>query len=241
MKTLFHAVLLVAAHQCVPADACEAAKFPVVIDIGHSPSRPGAISATGRPEFEFNRDLATTIETELLAGGYPATLLQTDSGGLISRVARANAINPRLFLSIHHDSVQPQYLQFWTTNGRIEKYSDRFHGWSLFVSRDNVQFDGSLSFAKALADALRTRGLSFSLHHAEPIPHEDMTLLDPDRGIYAHDRLVVLRRAQAPAVLIEAGVIVNRDEERRAASPERRALIAESVAQAVQQFCDFRA
>jgi N-acetylmuramoyl-L-alanine amidase len=131
-------------------------------------------------------------------------------------------------------------LQFWTVNGRIEHYSDRFHGWSLFVSRDNIQFDRSLSFATMLADALRTRGLPFSPHHAEPIPHEHKTLLDPERGVYAYDGLVVLRQAQAPAILIEAGVIVNRDEERRAATPERRELIAESVAQALLQFCDFR-
>ncbi|WP_294532275.1 N-acetylmuramoyl-L-alanine amidase [uncultured Rhodoblastus sp.] len=239
LKILFRAVLLAVAHQSSPASACDAASFPVVIDIGHSPSQPGAISATGRPEFEFNRDLATTIEKQLLVGGYPVTVLQSESGGLISRAARANAIHPRLFLSIHHDSVQPQYLQFWTANGRIERYSDRFQGWSLFVSRDNVQFDRSLSFATALANALRTRGLPFSRHHAEPISHENKTLLDPDRGIYAYDGLVILRRVRAPAALIEAGVIVNRDEERRAATPERRALIAESVAQAVLQFCDF--
>jgi N-acetylmuramoyl-L-alanine amidase len=240
LKTIFQAILLAVVRQSSPASACDAVTFPVVIDIGHSPSRPGAISATGRTEFEFNRDLAAAIEKQLLAGGYPVTVLHTESGGLISRAARANRIHPRLVLSIHHDSVQPKYMEFWTVNGRIEHYSDRFHGWSLFVSRDNIQFDRSLSFATMLADALRTRGLPFSPHHAEPIPHEHKTLLDPERGVFAYDGLVVLRQAQAPAILIEAGVIVNRDEERRAATPERRELIAESVAQALLQFCDFR-
>jgi hypothetical protein len=40
---------------------CEPAGFPIVIDVGHSPERPGATSATGQPEFEFNLSLAEVI------------------------------------------------------------------------------------------------------------------------------------------------------------------------------------
>ena len=112
-------------------------------------------------------------------------------------------------------------------NGRKQFFSDRFSGWSLFVSRDNVSFDRALVFASGLADSLLKKGLPFSLHHAEPIPHENRPILDHSRGIYAFDQLVVLRAAEAPAVLLEAGVIVNREEEWRAASPERRVLIAD--------------
>ena len=45
------------------------------------------------------------------------------------------------------------------------------------------------------------------------------------------------RNAVAPAVLLEAGSIVNRDEELAMASPERQALISASVAQAVEIYC----
>ena len=41
-----------------------------------------------------------------------------------------------------------------------------------------------------------------------------------------------------PAVLLEAGSIVNRDEELELDKPERRALIADAVADAVESFCD---
>ena len=116
-------------------------------------------------------------------------------------------------------------------------FSDQFSGWSLFVSRENAAFDGALVFASTLADSLLKRGLPFSLHHADPIPHENRMLIDRSRGIYAFDALIVLRRAEPPAVLLEAGVIVNRDEERQAASPERRALIAKSVVEAARRVC----
>ena len=49
--------------------------------------------------------------------------------------------------------------------------------------------------------------------------------------MYYYDNLVVLKGATIPAVLLEAGVIVNRDEERALAGAERRALTAAAVAQ----------
>ena len=40
-----------------------------------------------------------------------------------------------------------------------------------------------------------------------------------------------------PAVLLEAGSIINRQEELELASPERRLAVAEAVAAAVEEFC----
>jgi N-acetylmuramoyl-L-alanine amidase len=53
--------------------------------------------------------------------------------------------------------------------------------------------------------------------------------------VYFYDNLVVLKTATVPAVLLEAGVIVNRDEERDLASAARRALTADAVLQGLQQ------
>jgi N-acetylmuramoyl-L-alanine amidase len=234
---LIFAIAHAAGAMAASEPACDPAGFPVVIDVGHSPERPGAISAAGRPDYEFNRDLAATIAKTLRAAGFPTTMPPPDDGPLRLRAAHANRLHPRLFLSIHHDSVQPTYLRSWSVNGQKQLFSDQFSGWSLFVSRENTAFDRALVFASTLADSLLKRGLPFSLHHADPIPHENRTLLDRSRGIYAFDALIVLRRAEPPAVLLEAGVIVNRDEERRASSSERRALIAESVVEAARRVC----
>ena len=53
---------------------------------------------------------------------------------------------------------------------------------------------------------------------------------DEQNGVYYYDNLVVLKYTRLPAVLLEAGVIVNRDEERELASPTRRSLTADAVA-----------
>src|SRR3546814_4963502 len=58
-----------------------------------------------------------------------------------------------------------------------------------------------------------------SLHHAEAIEGEGRRLLDPIRGIYAGDSLKILRRAAAPAVLVEVGVIKNPAEEHKLSKP----------------------
>jgi N-acetylmuramoyl-L-alanine amidase len=48
--------------------------------------------------------------------------------------------------------------------------------------------------------------------------------------VHYYDNLVVLKTARMPAVLLEAGVIVNRDEETRMRSAETRRAIAAAVA-----------
>ena len=65
-------------------------------------------------------------------------------------------------------------------------------------------------------------------------------LLNKETGVYSYDELVVLRSTRMPAVLLEAGSIINRDEELKMDSPERRDIISSAVAAAVKEFCDPR-
>ena len=62
-------------------------------------------------------------------------------------------------------------------------------------------------------------------------------LLDAERGIYRFDELVVLRSATMPAVLLEAGVIVNRAEEARLRQPAYRQRIATAISTALRAYC----
>ena len=62
-------------------------------------------------------------------------------------------------------------------------------------------------------------------------------LLDAKAGVYRFDQLLVLRKTDAPAVLLEAGSIVNRDEELELGSHERHAIIGTAITQAVEAFC----
>lgn len=207
----------------------------VALDVGHFREEPGALSARGRPEFEFNRDLALEVRAALRARGIGTRVIGADGmmSRLSSRTAAANGSD--FFLSLHHDSTQPQYLNFWMDHGEERIYSDRFAGFALFVSRKNVDAEASLRCASAIGAALRGRGFAPSLYHAEPIPGESKPFADRENGVHYYDNLIVLETARSPAVLLEAGVIVNRDEELKLLSPDHRGHIAAAVADGLER------
>ena len=80
-----------------------------------------------------------------------------------------------------------------------------------------------------MGKGLRGAGFSPSLYHADPIPGENKPFADRRNGVHYYDNLIVLKTARTPAVLLEAGVIVNRDEEMRMRSEEVRKRIANAV------------
>lgn len=221
--------------------ACQPARFKVAIDIGHHRAAPGATSAAGVSEFTYNLRLAETVSAALIGAGFTAQFLIGQSGAPIAleeRTRLALAGGAALFLSLHHDSVQPQYLSTWQVNGAPQRYSERFRGFSVFVSDLNRQARASREFGALLGEALLARGMTPSLHHAEPIPGEGRPLLDARLGLYRFDGLAVLRTAAMPAVLLEAAIIVNRDEEAQVRSGLTASRVAAAVVQGVRGFCD---
>src|SRR5450631_4898187 len=139
---------------CAASLSCFAGPAPLVaIDIGHSKSNPGAMSARGKPEFEFNLALAEAIRQEL-ASRHVRTLLIGEDGTmeeLPKRTAAAAMGGATFFLSVHHDSAQPRYLETWDWDGVEQRFTDRFSGFSLFVSRKYPRVDASLTCAREIA------------------------------------------------------------------------------------------
>jgi N-acetylmuramoyl-L-alanine amidase len=220
---------------------CRRENFRIALDVGHTPEAPGATSARGAKEYEFNLQLAKRLQNELTNGGFIRTHLITTHGSgrvqLVKRVAQANAAGIDLLLSIHHDDVQDAYHEPWRHNGAPYVYSDRFSGYSLFVSQENRHFEESLQFAKLLGAELAAHGMHYSAHHAEPVRGEGRRLVDATLGVYRYDELFVLRFSASPAVLMEAGIIVNRKDELELASPEGQARISAAALAALNEFC----
>ena len=221
---------------------CDPLKFRIVVDVGHTVESDGAMSARNVPEFTFNLRLARKIEADLKAAGYPATRLIVTEGrarpSLFKRVATAKALHADLFLSIHHDSVPNKLLEDWEFEGKKSHFSDRFSGYSVYVSHDNPQFRASLSFAEMIGKQMKAKGLKYAEQYSQPIMgHYRHPLLDKENGVYSYDELVVLRKSEMPAVLLEAGSIINRDEELKMNSPERQDMISGAVVAAAKDFC----
>ena len=221
---------------------CDRAHFRLLLDVGHSVEVPGAMSARSVPEFRFNLRLAKEIDEALIGAGFEHTELLVTHGrkqiGLTRRVADANHSAPDMFLSIHHDSVPDRFMERWEYEGKKSWFSDRFKGHSIFVSWDNPARELSLKFARLLGLQLEARGLSYTPHYAEPfMGRYQRRLVDPEAGVYRFDQLRVLRETRIPAVLLEAGSIINRDEELQLQSAEHRALISGAVVDAADAFC----
>ena len=177
------------------------------------------ISASGRPEFEYNLALAMEVRNVLMAAGQDVRMIgeRGDYVELHHRTRDARGAN--LFVSIHHDSVQERLLP----------QADRFAGFSLFISRSNPEVGKSLACASAIGARLRAAGFVPSRYHADPVLGEDRPFADETNGVHYFDNLAVARTATMPSVLVEAGVIVNREEDLRMRDPAVRASIARAI------------
>lgn len=228
------------------AAACQRSAFRVVVDVGHTVDVPGALSARGVAEYTFNLQLADAVKQALVDARFDKTVrLVTATApwpGLVERATRANDMHADLFIAIHHDSVPDYLLETWQYEGKENHFSDRFTGYAIFISNDNADRKGSLAFGQVLGEELQARGLHSTPHYTLPLMgryrHE---LIDAGSGVYRYDQLIVLKETHMPAVLLEAGSIVNRQEELQLASPERRSIVGKAVAAAVEDFCAARA
>jgi N-acetylmuramoyl-L-alanine amidase len=227
------------------ANRCDPAKFRIVLDVGHTAESEGAISARNVSEFTYNLRLARRIEQKLKAEGFAETKLLVTEGkarrSLFRRVDAASDLRADLLLSIHHDSVPNKFLEEWEFEGKKSRFSDRFSGYSVFVSRSNPDYRTSLAFAELIGKEMKAQGLDYAKQYSQAIMGRyQRELLNKETGVYRYDELIVLRKTRMAAVLLEAGSIINRDEELQMGSQERREIISSGVASAVKEFCDPR-
>lgn len=224
---------------------CDRDKFRIILDVGHSAESYGAMSARKVPEFEYNLNLGKRIEEKLKADGFAQTILLVTEGkarpSLMKRVVVANKKGADLFLSIHHDSVPGIYAEKWEFEGRKSIFNDMFGGYSVFVSKLNPHYRESLRFARMVGNQMASKELQFARQYDQWFMGKfQRELLDIEAGVYRYDQLVVLRMTRMPAVLLESGSIINRDEELVMASDEHKNKVAAAVSSAAVDYCETR-
>lgn len=230
----------------VRPDPCPRSTFRVVVDVGHTVDVPGAMSARGIAEYAFNLQLARDTNQGLLDAGFQQTVLLITATapwrGLVERAIRANSMHANLFIAIHHDSVPDNLKQNWEYAGLKNQFNDNYPGYAIFISNENADPAGSLQFGSLLGRELESRGLHYTPHYTFALMgHRRRILVDAEAGVYRYDQLIVLRQTRMPAVLLEAGSIVNRQEELELGTPERRSLTTAAIVAAVENFCAARA
>jgi N-acetylmuramoyl-L-alanine amidase len=205
--------------------ALSAGATEVAVDVGHYAAEPGVISASGVPEFEFNLALALEVREELEKLQVNVRMLGEHGDYAVLHHRTRDAQGADLFVSIHHDSVREHLLP----------QADRFAGFSLFISRFNPSPAKSLACASSMGARLKQGGFTPSRYHADPVLGEARPFADEENGVHYYDNLAVARTAGMAAVLVEAGVIVNREEEARMRDPQVRRQVARAVAQGVAE------
>ena len=199
----------------------------LVLDIGHTPKQSGATSSNCQQEYTYNKELVLYILEKLKDKHNIEISLSSkkDDEELTFEDRYNSSVDKDLFISIHHDSVQKQFIKY--INGcPTTNYAE---GFSIFVSKKNIEYEKSLEYAKIFAEELISRGLVPTLHHAEKIKGENRELIDRKLGIYLFDDLKVLKNANSPAFLFEAGVIVNPNEEKKVKTKVFKDNITEAV------------
>jgi N-acetylmuramoyl-L-alanine amidase len=196
----------------------------VAIDVGHYNEKPGVFSASDRPEFEYNLDLARETARDLKRAGLEVRMIGERGDYRYFNHRTRDAAGAALFVSIHHDSVRERWIS----------EADKFSGFSLFVSRRNPQPEKSLVCASAIGAELRAAGFKPSLYHADPVFGEDRPFADRKNGVHWFDNLAVAHTASMPAVLVEAGVIVNPAEDAEMRDPQVRGRIAGAISAGVR-------
>ena len=213
----------------------------VLIDPGHGGRDPGAPGVSGTTK---EKDLSLAMATELAdlleqRGRVRVALTREEDKYLTleERAAIARHLRAGLFLSLHMDSA-PNPLARGATIYSLSDVASSAEA-ARFAEAEN-EHDGALSseaddsVRALLADValreqmedsagLATRMLGRAAGQVElrPRPHQFAAF---------H----VLRRAETPAVLVEAGYISNADDEARLMTREGRAPLVLALAQAVE-------
>lgn len=220
-------LLIMASQGSMEENLANAAQ--IILDPGHGPSMSGAISCTGEKEYKYNDQLVKAVKSALDRHNLDSEITRKPNQNMSLLERIRNTKDAQLFISLHHDSVQPQFVS--QIDGKPT--STRAQGYSLFVSRKNRFFKESLRTARLIAQNLYRMGLRPSKHHGEKIKGENREPLDERLGIYAFDDLVVLKNSQCPALLVEAGVIVNPEDEKLVRTQKYKQQFSRAIANAL--------
>ena len=225
----------------VPLTKAKAPGRPiVVIDPGHGGRDPGAISVSGEiSEKQLTLTLARELRAKLAERGRVRVGLTRDSDRYLTleeRAAIARHLGAGLFLSLHMDSAPNPLARGASVYSLSDVASDAEA--ARFARAENARgayaAPPATSVQAMLSDLAVRSQMSASADLAARLVRKSgsrVTLRpEPHRFATFH----VLRRAETPAVLFEAGYISNADDELMLRDPTRRAVIVAALVDTIE-------
>jgi len=213
----------------------------VLIDPGHGGRDPGAPGVSGtNQEKQLTLAMAKELADELQRRGRVRVALTREDDRYLTleqRAGIARRLQAGLFLSLHMDSA-PNPLARGATIYSLSDVASSAEA-ARFAEAEN-ESDGALSTESddsvraLLADVALREQMEASAGLAERLLRRASGRLELRPRPHQFAAFHVLRRAETPAVLIEAGYISNADDEARLMTKEGRAPLVLALAQAVE-------
>lgn len=211
----------------------------VVIDAGHGGRDPGAISVSGQVrEKDLTLTLAQALRDELVKRGRVRVAMTRDDDRYLvldDRAAVARRLNAAMFVSIHIDSAPNPLARGASVYSLSDVASDAEA--ARLAARENADFSHGSAAGTVdtmLADLAMRSQMSASADLASRFVNKAAGRVElrpiPHRFAAFH----VLRRAEAPAVLFEAGYLSNADDELLLREPNERSKMVLALAQAIE-------
>lgn len=212
----------------------------IVLDPGHGGRDPGAKGVSGSTsEKDLTLTFARELRDELASRGRVRVAMTRDDDRYLTldqRAEIARRLGASAYLSLHIDSAPNPLARGATVYSLSDVASDSEA--ARLADKENKD-EGLSSFADGsvrgmLSDLALREQMNASASLAERLVRKSAGryLLRPEPHRFADFR--VLRHAEVPAVLFEAGYISNSDDEALLLQPEKRAQIVLALAQAIE-------
>jgi N-acetylmuramoyl-L-alanine amidase len=211
----------------------------VVIDAGHGGRDPGATSVSGEVrEKELTLALAQALRDELVKRGRTRVAMTREDDRYLTlddRAAVPRRLNAAMFVSIHIDSAPNPLARGASVYSLSDVASDAEA--ARLAARENAD-SGSAgqggTVENMLADLAMRSQMSASADLAARLVNKAAGRVELRPNPHRFAAFHVLRRADAPAVLFEAGYLSNADDEVLLRNPNERAKIVLALAQAIE-------
>jgi N-acetylmuramoyl-L-alanine amidase len=211
----------------------------VVIDAGHGGRDPGARSVSGEvAEKDLTLALARDLRDKLIERGRVRVALTRDSDAYLTlddRAAVAQRLDAAMFVSLHMDSAPNPLARGASVYSLSDVASDAEAAHLAAEQNEGAgQSQSNGSVDSILSELAMRSQMSASADLASRLVKKAAGRFELRPEPHRFAAFHVLRRAEAPAVLFEAGYLSNAEDELLLRDPKHRSDIALALAQAIE-------